>query len=92
MSIKVRLYGRLKTKAPATDPTGQVGIAELDGSRVKSIADILEVLDLKPEETSHLFLNNDYSALERRVNDGDIVAIFPRDMALLYRWYFSRQA
>lgn len=92
MSIKVKLYGKLKIKAHATDPTGQVGIAELDSSGVKNIADILEILGLKPEETSHLFLNNDYSALERRVSDGDVVAIFPRDMALLYRWYFSRRA
>ncbi|MEM2943862.1 MAG: hypothetical protein QW083_00280 [Methanomassiliicoccales archaeon] len=92
MAIKVKLYGKLKKYASIVDFSGQVGIVELDGSAIKSISDILKKLGINLEETSHLFLNNDYSAPEREVRDGDIVAIFPRDMALLYRWYFSKRA
>jgi len=90
MAVKVKLYGNLRSKASGTDRTGEVGIVEVDGGRVRTIAAILEVLGLKEEEVSHLFLNNDYSALNRAVKDGDVVAIFPKNMVLLYKWYFHK--
>jgi hypothetical protein len=36
-------------------------------------------------------VNNDYSGPKRTISDGDAVSIFPRDMALLYKWYFSKK-
>lgn len=91
MVVKVKLFGVLRDKAKATDITGQIGVMEMDGGKVRSILDILKTLDLKEDEVSHLFLNNDYSGPGRSVSDGDTVAIFPRNMALLYKWYFTRK-
>jgi molybdopterin converting factor small subunit len=91
MAVKVKLFGVLKDKAPDLDRTGTVGILMVEEGKVKNINDILVMLNLKEEETSHLFLNNDYSGPMRIVSDGDTVAIFPRDMALLYKWYFTRK-
>lgn len=91
MVVKVKLFGVLKDRAQATDITGQIGVMEMDGGRVRSISDILKTLDLKEEEVSHLFVNNDYSGPKRPVSDGDTVAIFPRNMALLYKWYFTKK-
>jgi len=91
MTVKIKLFGTLMNRAPATDGTGIVGILEVDGGRVQSISDILELLNLREDEVSHLFVNNDYSGPKRTISDGDTVAIFPRDMALLYKWYFSKK-
>jgi len=42
------------------------------------------------EVGSNIFLNWQYSGLNRRVQKGDRLAIFPDDMQLLYKWYFRK--
>lgn len=91
MAVKVKLFGNLKDKVDSTDPTGSIGVVEMEEGRVRSISDILAVLGLGEDEVSHLFVNNDYSSPQRPVSDGDVVSIFPRNMALLYKWYFSKK-
>ena len=91
MTVKIKLFGVLKDRALTLDGTGMVGIVELDDGNVRNMTDVLRALDLKEEEVSHLFINNDYSGLMRAVSDGDTVAIFPRNMALLYKWYFTKK-
>jgi len=90
MIVRVMLFGRLKEKAHRLDPSGYTGVADMEVKENFTILDILSRLGLNPEEVSHLFLNHDYSALNRRVRDGDRLSIFPRDMALLYKWYFRK--
>jgi len=91
MTIKVVLYGDLKEKADKIDTkTHTIGTSKLETDGINTILDILNHLNIHEEEVSHIFLNRDYSALEREVHDGDRVALFPRDMALLYKWYFSK--
>ncbi len=92
MTIKVVLYGELKERADEIDTkTKSIGTSQLDADGINKISDILSRLNIKQDEVSHIFLNRDYSALEREVQDGDRVALFPRDMALLYKWYFSKK-
>ena len=92
MSINVILYGDLRTKADETDArTGSIGKKEIEKAGLESISDILENLGLDESDVSHIFLNRDYSSLDRKVHDGDRVALFPKDMALLYKWYFTRK-
>ena len=91
MGVRVKLFGVLKDKAQRLDRSGMVGIVMVEEGRAKTISDILSLLNLKVEETSHLFVNNDYCGPMRTVRDGDTVAIFPRDMALLYKWYFTKK-
>lgn len=88
MTIAVRLFGELKEKAPKRDASGTIGLLELN-HEVGTIGDIIRTLGLEEKDVSHLFLNGDYSGPGRKVEDGDTVSIFPRSMALLYKWYFS---
>ena len=90
MTIDVRLFGNLKERAPELDGSGYVGILRIEGDEVETIGDIMRFLDLSEDDVSHLFLNHEYSSPRRPVSDGDGVSIFPRDMALLYKWYFRK--
>jgi len=91
MKINLRLFGKLREKIPGTNPKNNyVATTEMEIEEGATIANVLEKLGIRQEEVSHLFLNHDYSALDRRIRDGDRLAIFPRDMALLYRWYFRK--
>lgn len=88
--IKVHLYGKLRRFAVNRDPTGfsEVYVMVCDGDTIQTV---LERLGLPMEEVgSNIFLNWQYSALERRVRNGDRLAVFPEDMQLLYRWYFNK--
>jgi len=92
MTIKVVLYGDLKERADKIDTkTHTIGTSQLGTDGINNISDILKHLNIHKEEVSHIFLNREYSALEREVQDGDRIALFPRDMALLYKWYFSKK-
>ena len=92
MTIKVVLYGDLKEKADKIDTkTHTIGTSQLEADGINTISDVLTRLNIDEDEVSHIFLNRDYSALEREVHDGDRLALFPRDMALLYKWYFSKK-
>ncbi len=92
MTIKLVLYGDLKSKVDDIDEKmGSVGAVELETEDLDHISDILARFDIDQEEVSHIFLNRDYSNIERKVEDGDRLALFPRDMALLYKWYFNAE-
>ncbi len=89
MSIEVRLFGELKRKAERLDDSGYVGKIEIGADDASTVEDILSFLDLEESDVSHMFVNFKYSDLDTAVREGDRVSIFPRDMALLYRWYFK---
>ena len=89
--IDIHLYGKLRALAPdsAMDADSTLHVAVNDGD---TIADVLARIGIAPEEVAHLFLNHEYSAMHRRVHDGDRLGIFARDLALLYRQYFPKIA
>ncbi|MFO7792674.1 MAG: MoaD/ThiS family protein [Candidatus Saliniplasma sp.] len=91
MTIKVVLYGRLRDHAKDLDTTKTIGTVEVEKHGITTILDILDHLQIKEDQVSHIFLNRDYSDPERGVEDGDRVALFPKDMALLYKWYFTKK-
>ncbi|MFW6141292.1 MAG: MoaD/ThiS family protein [Candidatus Saliniplasma sp.] len=91
MSIKVVLYGNLRKLADDLDGTETIGTVNIESQGITNISDIFERLGIKKKDVSHIFLNRDYSAPERKIKDGDRVALFPRDMALLYKWYFNKK-
>ncbi|MCL5075480.1 MAG: MoaD/ThiS family protein [Chloroflexi bacterium] len=57
----------------------------------QTIEQVLARLGIAPQETSNIFLNGELLALTREVKDGDRLGVFPRDMGLLYSWYFTRK-
>lgn len=88
--IEIHLYGKLRRFAdeqhPASDSVVHAPVQEGD-----TIQRVLERLGIPMEEVgSNVFLNWQYSALMRKVKDGDRLAVFPDDMQLLYKWYFAK--
>ncbi|MDD1767632.1 MAG: hypothetical protein LUQ27_03570 [Methanomassiliicoccales archaeon] len=82
LTVEVRLFGILTKKAPRLDRTGMVGIMNIDKEKVRDVSDILGMLDLRKENTGHIFLNSEYCIPSSLVSDGDTVAIFPSNMAI----------
>lgn len=85
--ITVYLYGRLRKLATMKGQQGEsfIELPCKEGDRIK---DIIAELQLKPEELSHIFLNGEYSGVNRKLTPGDRLGLFARDMHLLYRQYF----
>lgn len=69
MEIEIRLFasfrkGRWKSKRLTTDENAQ-------------ILDILNLLEITKEEVGMILVNGSYETAEHKLNDGDILAIFP---------------
>jgi hypothetical protein len=89
--IQVHLYGKLRRFSDNLDPTHD-SIVNLPVKEGDTIKDIIKRIGMSLEEIgSNIFLNGDYSALKRRVRDGDRLGIFPDNMQLLYKWYFRKK-
>jgi len=88
--IEIHLYGKLRRFANEQDPTSD-SIVHVPVQEGNTIQGVLERLGIPMEEVgSNIFLNWQYSALTRKVKDGDRLAVFPDDMQLLYKWYFAK--
>ena len=88
--IEVHLYGKLRRFTDNQDPTRD-SIVHIPVEEGDTIEDIVRHIGIPQEELgSNIFLNGEYSALERKARDGDRLGIFPDDMSLLYRWYFNK--
>ena len=89
--IEVHLYGKLRRFTDNQDPA-QDSIINVPVKQGDTIEDIIRHIGMPLEEIgNNIFLNGEYSALERQVNDGDRLGIFPDNMQLLYKWYFNKQ-
>ncbi|HET6477488.1 MAG TPA: hypothetical protein VFF92_00235 [Dehalococcoidales bacterium] len=88
--IEVHLYGKLRRFTDNQDPS-QDSIINIPVKNDDSIESIVQRIGIPLEELgSNIFLNGEYSALERKVSNGDRLGIFPDDMKLLYKWYFDK--
>ncbi|MGC8873854.1 MAG: hypothetical protein ACP5SI_05320 [Chloroflexia bacterium] len=88
--LTLYLYGKLRRFASEQRPDAEsvVRVPVHDGD---TIASVLQRLGIPLEEVgANVFLNRIYSALSRRVQPGDRLAVFPDDMQLLYKWYFEQ--
>ncbi len=89
--ITVHLYGKLRRFAAESDPTCD-SIACVPVEAGETIGAILKKVGIPEEELgSNIFLNGEYSGLTREVKPGDRLGVFPDDMQLLYKWYFTKQ-
>ncbi len=88
--IEVHLYGKLRRFSDNQDPTRD-SIIYIPVEEGDTIENIIRRIGIPHEALgSNIFLNGEYSALERKVKDGDRLGVFPNDMQLLYKWYFSK--
>ncbi|KXA91120.1 hypothetical protein AKJ57_02365 [candidate division MSBL1 archaeon SCGC-AAA259A05] len=92
MTLQVRLYGKLRDLASDhVEASGKIGLIEFEDRSIEKISDVLEFLGVDEEEISHIFLNGEYSGKDRKLGKGDRLALFSKDMSLLYKWYFSEK-
>ncbi|MDP6043440.1 MAG: MoaD/ThiS family protein [Dehalococcoidales bacterium] len=81
--IEVRLYGKLRRFTDNQDPTRD-SIIYIPVETGDTIEDIIRRIGIPPEEVgSTIFLNGRYVVLNRKVKDGDRLAIFPDNMAMV---------
>ena len=81
--IKVHLYGKLRRFTDNQDPTHD-SIIYTSVEEGDTIEDVVRHIGIPLDALgSNIFLNGEYSALGRRVKDGDRLGIFPTDMQLL---------
>jgi len=91
MPIDLKLFGDLRKKAdPKVSGTLPLRI-KINDSDITWITDILRKLNIEDNEVSHIFVNGRYAGLKKKVINGDKVSLFPRNMGLLYKWYFKRE-
>jgi len=84
--IEVRLYGSLRRFAENPAVTAE-SIAWIPAEPGDTVAAVLRRLGIDPEqEVGTVFVNGCYAstALQRAVQDGDRLGVFPRNMSLLY--------
>ena len=89
--ITVHLYGKLRRFAEASGPASDsiVSVPVVPG---ETIGGILKKIGIPEEELgSNIFLNGEYSGLTREVKPGDRLGVFPDNMQLLYKWYFTKR-
>ncbi|MHA1266094.1 MAG: MoaD/ThiS family protein [Candidatus Helarchaeota archaeon] len=92
MEILIKLFGDLRKKISENNVCGGAPLyLEMTLNKTKPISEILSHLKIDPTEISHIFVNGRYSGLNKYVKDRDIIAFFPRNMGLLYKWYFSKE-
>ena len=87
--IEVHLYGKLRRFTDNQDPSRD-SVIYIPVQEGDTIAHIVRRIGIPQESLgSNIFLNGEYSTLRRKVKDGDRLGVFPDDMQLLYKWYFS---
>ena len=92
MPIKVKIFGDLKERLPyQASNIGVPLIVNLESMGIERVSSIIDELSFKESEISHIFVNHKYSGFTKKVYEGDIVALFPTNMALLYKWYYPKE-
>jgi hypothetical protein len=88
--IEVHLYGRLRRFSEQKSPLHE-SIVYIELREGDSIRNVVERIGISLDELgSNIFLNGEYSGLDRPVKNKDRLGVFPSDMQLLYRWYFNK--
>jgi len=90
MQITLKIFGDLRKKVnPKISGTLPITLDINDGDIAK-VVDIFNKYNMREDEVSHIFVNGSYSGPKKSLNNGDLVALFPINMAVLYKWYFTK--
>lgn len=91
MELEIHLYGRLRRYTENLDPRKQ-SVLRVDIFPGETIRMILERSGVPVEEVgTNIFLNGEYSDIDRTVEKGGRLGVFPNDMNLLYKWHFTKK-
>lgn len=91
MPIQVKLFGDLRKKTQQQISGSSSLKLSINNSNLNRVKDILKKFSIEEDEVSHIFVNGRYSGFKKNVKNGDIISIFPKNMGLLYKWYFNRE-
>jgi len=88
--IKIHLYGKLRRFSEQKSPVKEsvMFVEVFDGDSIHSIVSRVGIP--LTELSSTIFLNGEYSGVNRAVKDGDRLGLFPDNMILAYRQYFKK--
>ena len=87
--IQVHLYGKLRRFAADSDPRAP-SVARVPWEAGDCVEQIVNRIGIPHDQLgSNLFVEGRYATLETPVKDNARLGLFPDDMQLLYRWYFS---
>ena len=79
MTILIKAYGNLGDRLNGHSfEKGVPYTNRIQSTKVNSVIDILNSLEVDVGEISHVFINNKYSGPGSKVKDGDRIGIFPR--------------
>ena len=85
MSMNVILYGDLKQKKQQkTNKDSSPLTINLVESKINTLYDLLDHLNIEENEVSHIFVNHKYCGPGLEIKEGDRVALFPKRMALMF--------
>lgn len=90
MTILIKFFGDLAKKLQTEEEIKNPLNLEIETQEIEFVEDILKKYSIEKDETSHIFVNGTYSGFKKIVKNGDRVGIFPKNMGLLYKWYFTR--
>ena len=91
MKLEIHLYGRLRRFTDNPDP-GKPSVIIIDVPSGTTIRGVLEKAGVPTNEVgTNIFLNGKYSSMDRVVNEGGRLGVFPDDMNLLYKWHFTKE-
>jgi molybdopterin converting factor small subunit len=83
LSIQVKLYGVLKDKLKERSySAGTPSITSFKDNEINIVLDILKKLYIDGSEIGHIFVNGKYCGSGKRLNEGDRIGLFPKNMAL----------
>ncbi len=91
MPIQVKLFGDLRKKTQQQMSGSSSLKLSINNTNLNRVKDILRKFSIEEDEVSHIFVNGRYSGFKKNVKDGDIISLFPKNMGLLYKWYFNRE-
>jgi hypothetical protein len=91
INLEIHLYGKLRKYTENLDPRKE-SIKKIQVKEGITIREALEKINVPSEEVgSNIFLNTEYSSLDRPINEDARLGVFPDDMNLLYKWHFRKK-
>jgi len=91
MELDIHLYGRLRRFTDNPEP-GKPSVIKIDVPDGTTIRGVLEKAGVPTDEVgTNIFLNGSYSSLDRVIEEGGRLGVFPDDMNLLYKWHFDKE-
>ena len=85
MAITVKIYGSLRERVKQQEiETGLPITMKLVEDNLTNVNDLLERINIKENEISHIFVNGAYCGSGKEVKEGDRIGLFPKKMAIIF--------